>query len=228
MTKHAMPTNKTPLSKQKFLIWGGLVLVCLCMIVGGHSLVAKIEIVFGLQGRAATAMLDHPAIIALIIIIYMVLLAIPFIPGAELGLMLMLVFGAAIAPVIYLATFCALLLAFATGRLVCFQGLLDTLAALGLSQLAAFLKSKCDQHEDAAAKAHQSWANTLVKNRMLSLGLLLNVPGNTLIGGGGGIAMSAGASRLVSFRAFALLTAVAIAPMPGFFIVAEWFAEKRL
>ena len=49
---------------------------------------------------------------------------------------------------------------------------------------------------------------------VLVLAVLFNLPGNALIGGGGGIAMMAGMSRLYSFPAYLLLIAVAILPGP--------------
>lgn len=42
----------------------------------------------------------------------------------------------------------------------------------------------------------------------------LNLPGNALIGGGGGIALMAGMSRLFSFPLFLLSLTVAVSPVP--------------
>jgi hypothetical protein len=50
--------------------------------------------------------------------------------------------------------------------------------------------------------------------RFLLIPLLLNLPGNAVIGGGGGIAMLAGFSRLFSFPVFVAMTAVAVSPVP--------------
>ena len=49
---------------------------------------------------------------------YFILMSLPFLPGAEIGLTLLTVFGGAIAPAVYVATVLALALAFALGRLV--------------------------------------------------------------------------------------------------------------
>ena len=49
---------------------------------------------------------------------FVILLAIPFVPGAEIGLTLLAVFGAAIAPLVYGATVLALVIAFLIGRLI--------------------------------------------------------------------------------------------------------------
>jgi hypothetical protein len=50
---------------------------------------------------------------------------------------------------------------------------------------------------------------------------LINMPGNSLIGGGGGIAMAAGYSRAFSYPAFLACAAVAVAPVPGLVLLAE-------
>ena len=47
---------------------------------------------------------------------YVGLLAMPFVPGAEIGIALLAGFGAAIAPLIYVCTVAAMMLAFTIGR----------------------------------------------------------------------------------------------------------------
>jgi hypothetical protein len=54
----------------------------------------------------------------------------------------------------------------------------------------------------------------LLKRRYLVLAALLNLPGNVVIGGAGGIAMLAGMSRLYSFPKYLLLVSVAVLPGP--------------
>ena len=54
----------------------------------------------------------------------------------------------------------------------------------------------------------------LLRHRYLALGIVLNVPGNSLIGGGGGIVLLAGISRLYSIPAFLLTITIAVAPIP--------------
>jgi hypothetical protein len=44
--------------------------------------------------------------------------------------------------------------------------------------------------------------------------VLLNLPGNALLGGGGGIGLIIGMSRLIPFHKYLLLIAVAVAPVP--------------
>ena len=58
----------------------------------------------------------------------------------------------------------------------------------------------------------------LVRHRYLALAVALNLPGNFLVGGGGGIALVAGVSRLYSVTGFmltiAIAIAIAVAPVP--------------
>ena len=54
----------------------------------------------------------------------------------------------------------------------------------------------------------------LVRHRHLALAGALNLPGNFLIGGGGGIALIAGVSKLYSVTGFVLTSAIAVAPVP--------------
>ncbi|NNL35816.1 MAG: hypothetical protein HKP35_08360 [Silicimonas sp.] len=56
-----------------------------------------------------------------------------------------------------------------------------------------------------------------MRNRYLALAIAINVPGNSLVGGGGGLAFVAGASGLFSFPAFLLTIMLAVAPVPLFF-----------
>ena len=54
----------------------------------------------------------------------------------------------------------------------------------------------------------------LVKHRYIAIVLALNLPGNTLIGGGGGIALLAGISGLFSFPGYLVAVALAVLPIP--------------
>jgi hypothetical protein len=50
---------------------------------------------------------------------------------------------------------------------------------------------------------------------------LINMPGNTVIGGGGGIAMAVGYSRTFTYPGFLACAAVAVAPVPALVLLAE-------
>lgn len=59
----------------------------------------------------------------------------------------------------------------------------------------------------------------LLRHRYLIIGILFNVPGNALIGGGGGIGLIAGMSKLYPFPKYLLLICLAITPGPILFLL---------
>ncbi len=54
----------------------------------------------------------------------------------------------------------------------------------------------------------------LVKYRYLTIAVLINMPGNYLLGGGGGISIVCGTSRRISWKGFLLTIALAVSPVP--------------
>jgi hypothetical protein len=54
----------------------------------------------------------------------------------------------------------------------------------------------------------------LLRHRYLALAIALNLPGNFLLGGGGGIALLAGVSRLYAVPGFLATVTCAVAPVP--------------
>jgi hypothetical protein len=64
------------------------------------------------------------------------------------------------------------------------------------------------------SKAPKRLLPLLLRYRYLALAAALNIPGNYLIGGGGGIALFAGVSRLYSVPGFLITIALAVAPVP--------------
>ena len=58
----------------------------------------------------------------------------------------------------------------------------------------------------------------LLRHRYLALLVVLNLPGNSIIGGGGGIALLAGISGIYRFPAFLLTVLLAVAPVPLVFL----------
>jgi hypothetical protein len=151
--------------------------------------------------------------------IYIALMAIPFMPGVEVGISMILFFGPKICFLIYFGTVLALIPPYLVGRLIparyCarafdFVGLtrarrlMDQIAPLSADQRLAFLM------ENAPSRV----APFLLRHRYLALAVVLNLPGNMLIGGGGGIAMLTGVTGLYSLPAYLLTVALAVAPVP--------------
>ncbi|MDH3411653.1 MAG: hypothetical protein OEM98_04115 [Gammaproteobacteria bacterium] len=160
---------------------------------------------------------DRAVLISLIL--YICLMATPFIPGVEIGLALMTMLGPKGILVTYACTLVALSISFGIGRLIPPNTLIVFLQWLHLARAAALVKNFYGlQTEDRlnylAERLPTRTLPALLKRRYLVLAVLLNVPGNAVIGGGGGLAMMAGMSRLYSFPTYLLLISVAILPGP--------------
>ncbi|MBB5514977.1 hypothetical protein FHS89_000983 [Rubricella aquisinus] len=172
---------------------------------------------------------SDPVLLGLVVLIYMVLIALPFVPGAELGLMLLALFGATLALPLYLATVVALTGAFVMGRMAAPRLRTGRRAGPeGATRAPATFPPAMDAH-------HAPWLKRLVRYRAVALILLINMPGNTVLGGGGGISFMAGLTRHVSLPGFMACVAVAVAPVPlmvmalpllGDTAVALWIMEQ--
>jgi hypothetical protein len=158
-------------------------------------------------------------VIAVSTAVYLVLLAIPFMPAAELGVAMLVVFGAKASLPIYGSTVAALTLAYLVGRLLSARTVAAVLGHLGLGAARNFSL----QLESLSSEERQSLLATLLPSRMagsvvrlrfLVFVVLFNLPGNVVIGGGGGIALLAGMSKLFSLHAYLLTVALAVAPVP--------------
>lgn len=177
--------------------------------------------------RSGARSMPALAVLALLLGAYALLIALPFVPGAELGITLMMVEGAAIAPFIWAATLGGLALAYGVGSLLPYPALRRFLADLGLRRAAELIDAL--QPLDRAARLDflkarlPRWLSPLVRSqRYILLALLINLPGNTILGGGGGILLVAGVSRLFSPAATLLTIALAVAPVP---ILVYWLGE---
>jgi hypothetical protein len=151
--------------------------------------------------------------------VFIVLLAIPFVPGAEIGLTMLTVFGAAIAPLVYCATVAALMLAFVVGRLVPAPTVMRALRSVRLNRAAAAFEEIAPlTRDERMARLMRGGSPRLLRlatrYRYVAILIAINVPGNFLIGGGGGISMMAGMSGLFAPIPFLLTVAIAVSPVP--------------
>jgi hypothetical protein len=151
-------------------------------------------------------------------ILYVLLLSLPFVPGVELGLLLMCVFGKEGIVFVYFATIAGLSLAFLIGRLLPKRWIDARLEKLGFSQT-------CDSHSNEINRMLDTFSinqefcqnrlrSYLSKYRYLTIAVLFNTPGNYLIGGGGGISLACGISRSISWKWFLLTVVLAVSPVP--------------
>ncbi|MGI9424409.1 MAG: hypothetical protein ACR2PA_14540 [Hyphomicrobiaceae bacterium] len=150
---------------------------------------------------------------------YALLLAIPFIPGLEIAVGLIVMAGPDIVWLVYASTLAGLTLSYGVGRLVSPTSIIRILDAVQLSRASDLLREVAPlQRQERLAfllsHAPNKYVPFLLKHRYLALALALNIPGNFLIGGGGGIAMIAGLSRLFSVPGFVATVAIAALPIP--------------
>jgi hypothetical protein len=151
-------------------------------------------------------------------------MALPFLPGIEVGLMLMAMLGVGGIVLVYLCTVLALSLAFLAGRLLPPRYVAGALGWLRLERGRKLVMDlePLDPEERLrflARSAPSRIVPYLLRHRYLVLALLFNLPGNALIGDGGGIALIAGMSRLFPFPKYLLLVCVAITPVPLLFLL---------
>lgn len=152
-------------------------------------------------------------------LVYVVAMALPFVPGIEIGLALMLLLGEQGIVLVYLCTQVALAASFAGGRLLPVAWLAAVARVLRLERTQRLL-ARLDGSETAARldclveRLPAGWIGRALKHRYLTLAGVLNLPGNAVIGGAGGIGFIAGASGLFSFPRYCLLMAVATSPVP--------------
>lgn len=203
-------------SKQfvKFLLF---VVIVVSVNIGGTWLTHQIE--FQLFPR-------HDLMLQFMVLgstlLYVLLMAIPFMPGIEIGLALMILLGNKGAVLIYLCTVMALAISFIIGRKTpphLITQLLNWFHLYKASALVAQLEP-LDQQQRLKylyEKAPTKLVPFLLKHRYLAIVAILNLPGNALIGGGGGISVIAGMSKIFPFYVFIFLVSVAVAPIPLLF-----------
>jgi hypothetical protein len=150
---------------------------------------------------------------------YIGLLALPFVPGAEIGLAMLAAFGPPIAPLIYVCTVTSMMLAFALGRFLPIGALERVLSLLRMWRAAALVaRAAAVSPEDRLALLLDGQPPRAVglalRYRYFALALAVNTPGNSVIGGGGGIMILAGLSGIFSPLSTLLTIVVAVAPVP--------------
>ncbi|WP_375569773.1 hypothetical protein ABWH92_15190 [Ahrensia marina] len=150
---------------------------------------------------------------------YVGLMALPFVPGAEIGIAMLAAFGANIAPLIYAMTVASMMLAYTIGRFLPIGALERLLSFLRLRRAAHLVARAAPlSREERIAMLLDGQSKRSVKLglrfRYIAVALAVNTPGNSVIGGGGGIMMIAGLSGIFSPLATFLTIAVAVSPIP--------------
>jgi len=151
--------------------------------------------------------------------VFVVLLAFPFVPGAEIGVALLTAFGASIAPLVYAGTVLAMVLAYAVGRVFPMEALVRFLRLLRMRKAAELVERAVPLSGEERIEMLMEGAPSRVvalgvRNRYLAMALAVNTPGNSIIGGGGGIMMMAGLSGIFAPLPTFLTIAIAVSPVP--------------
>ncbi len=150
-------------------------------------------------------------------IAYLLLLALPFVPGVELGLLIMVFFGRDGVIAAYLATIGGLCLAYAAAWVLPNQMTSRWVTRLGLSDAAEDPGAAINgmvANAKVAGRLGGKFGSFLLDHRYLTLAACLNLPGNSALGGGGGIAFLCGLSGQFHWRRFLLTVVLATAPIP--------------
>lgn len=168
-------------------------------------------------GHAETFMLG---LYLSMLLVYALLISVPFVPGVEIGITLLLLRGPAIAPYVWGATVLGLAIAFLVGRFLPYDWLYRVLADLRLRRICNLLEATkpLSRMERLALLETRlpNWLQPLLagRGRYILLAILVAIPGNGLIGGGGGISFVSGLSRLFSVPWALATLAIAVLPIP--------------
>ena len=205
--------------------WGVRGLVLLALILAGQQVVEIVGSWLDISLMPHSEAMLHRSILAGIVV-YVLVLALPFVPGAEIGLMLLTILGGPIAPLVYLATALSLMMSYVIGRLLPRTLLQRGLARLGLMRAAHFVENAADMtyenfQESLAISSMPKFLRVLFRFRYVALVLAINMPGNVVIGGGGGIALMAGLSRAFAPLPFLLAVLIAVLPVPLMFYIGQ-------
>ncbi|MBI3992348.1 MAG: hypothetical protein HY342_03670 [Candidatus Lambdaproteobacteria bacterium] len=190
--------------------------------------VAALAVLYTLTSRAGWeiemllkplhAQLGTPLLVAAVVL-YILFLMVPFVPGNEIGLGIIMLFGTQGVIVVYFATILALLLSFLMGRLIPLSAMVRLAGWLHLHGVQRMLAQvdtaqPMESLNRVIQEAPARWVPFLLRHRYVAIGIAFNLPGNVLIGGGGGIGMMAGMSRVFRLDAYLLVLCIATSPVP--------------
>jgi len=189
-------TSKVSLTPRR----AAFIVLWVAMIVVGH------HIAFILEMSSAQVLdslnLDKSlSSLVLVSLIYLLALTIPFMPGLEVGVLIMVLFGLPGVIAAYLATVAGLGLAYAVGKLI------------SHSRFGVRLMDDAIGHDVWGARIERLRESRTGRWRYVLLAGMVNMPGNSVVGGGGGIAMICGFSGAFHFAPFVLTLMIATSPI---------------
>lgn len=194
------------------------------MLVGLHYTGVWLEEQINFAGITPRQAVIRDLLIFGVVLFYVLLMATPFMPGMEIGLGLMMLLGSQGAVLVYLATLAALSISYLVGRLIPTALVCRFLQWVHLDRAHALVLEL--EPLDRFERLHllqdrlpERVSLFLVNHRYLTIAAALNMPGNALIGGGGGIGLMVGMSRLIPYGGYLILLALAVAPVPLWFYI---------
>ena len=154
-----------------------------------------------------------------VLLIYALLIAVPFVPGIEIGFSLIMMRGADVAWYVYVATVAGLILAYLAGRFLPYHWLHRVFLDLRLTRACRMLddlQPLSPEHRLALMRDRLPGriGGMALNYRYLLLAGLINLPGSALIGGGGGICLLAGLTHMFHLRATVATILLAVLPFP--------------
>ena len=205
---------KSPSRKKRFFRIAIVLIVILGLNLTGTWLGHQIN--FQIFPRHDPAL--HAAVMAAMAI-YILLMATPFMPGIEVGIAVMILLGHKSSLLIYMCTLVALSVSYLIGRffpLHLVQRFLQWLYLEKASELVSQLEplNRYERLNLINKKAPKKIAPLLLNHLYLTIAVVLNLPGNALIGGGGGIGLVVGMSGVVPFYKYLATVAIAVLPVP--------------
>lgn len=159
------------------------------------------------------------AVVLVATALYVLLMATPFMPGIEIGLALMMLLGNKGALLVYLCTLLALSISYIIGRKIPARFICLLLNWLHLYKASALVRqleplNPRERLNLLYDKAPSRITPFLLRHRYLAIAAVINLPGNALVGGGGGIGLVVGMSRIIPFHLYLAVLSLAIAPVP--------------
>jgi hypothetical protein len=210
--------------------------LALAILRSALRLVALVAVAFALhrlilwaqpQLEASSYSWAMPGLTIAMLLLYALLIAIPFVPGIEIGLTLLMISGPDWALPVWVATTLGLALALIAGYRVPYVWLHRVFQDLHMKKACELLDRTEPLTTAERVTLLQSHLPTrigpqILRFRYLVLAALINIPGNSVIGGGGGIALLAGLSRLFRLPVALITVALATAPVPLMVWLFDW------
>lgn len=146
--------------------------------------------------------------------IYALLMSLPFVPGVELGWLIIALFGLPGILTAWAATVIGLSFGYGCGKLLREHRLLRR-----LEEKRRWLLQARNENLSAGPRLLRKCLREFERHPYLVILLALNIPGNWIIGGGGGIAWISGSLPRLRFLGFFLTVTVATGIVPALLLL---------